>query len=247
MINRRQAIKTTVLACTALGTLRNIFAESVAASSTNAAVTPAAPSGPYKLPPLNYAYDAMEPYIDARTMQIHHDKHHAAYVANLNKAVADYPEVGKKSVEELLVNLDAVPEKIRTAVRNQGGGDYNHTLFWQVLDKKGGVPKGELAKSIDKHFGSFDAFKDQWTKTALGVFGSGWAWLVLDDSKKLSIEPSANQDSPISHGKKPLLGIDVWEHAYYLKYQNRRPEYVSAFFNVINWDFVSDRYQKFMS
>ena len=160
------------------------------------------------------------PQIDAQTMQIHHDKHHAAYVANLNKAVAQLPDLGVKPVEDLLKNLDAVPEKIRTTVRNQGGGHYNHTLFWQMMNKNAGSePSGELAKAIDKKFGTFDAFKDQFTRAAVGQFGSGWAWLV-SDGDELKIQSSPNQDSPISEGKQPLLGVDVWEHAYYLKYQN---------------------------
>lgn len=234
MMTRRQAIKSTVMAGAALAALPTIQAE-----------TGAAPvGGPFTLPPLPYAYDALEPYIDAKTMEIHHDKHHAAYVSNLNKALADYPELKGKSLEDLLKNLEAVPEKIRAAVRNNGGGDYNHTLFWQMLKKDGGEPKGALENGINKFFGSFGNFKEQWTKAAVSQFGSGWAWLVLDGDKHLAIEPTANQDSPTSHGKVPLLGIDVWEHAYYLKYQNRRPEYVSAFFHVINWDFVAERYEK---
>lgn len=239
MMTRRQAIKSTVMAGAALATIRSANLQTASAQSTSPA-----PSGPFKLPPLPYAYDALEPYIDAETMHIHHDKHHAAYVANLNKALAEHPELKDNSPEDLLKNLDAIPEKIRTAVRNNGGGDYNHTLFWQMLKKDGGEPKGALAAAMDKAFGSFSTFKEQWTKAALGQFGSGWAWLVLDGDKKLIIEPAANQDSPISHGKHALLGIDVWEHAYYLKYQNRRPEYVAAFFHVINWDFVLERYEK---
>jgi len=163
--------------------------------------------------------------------------------ANLNKAVAEFPEVAKMSVEDMLKNLDAVPEKIRTVVHNNGGGHYDHSLFWQMLKKDGGEPKGALAAAMDRRFGSFSGFKGEWTKAAVGQFGSGWGWLVVDANKQLAIEPSANQDSPVSHGKLPLLGIDVWEHAYYLKYQNRRPEYVAAFFDVINWDFVSQRYE----
>jgi Fe-Mn family superoxide dismutase len=178
-------------------------------------------------------------------MQIHHDKHHAAYVANLNKAVADFPELGKKRVEDLVRDLNAVPEKVRMAVRNQGGGHYNHTLFWQMMKRGGGgQPAGDLGKAVEKRFGSFDAFKDGLAKAALGQFGSGWAWLVLDANKQLGIEPTPNQDSPVSQNKQPLLGIDVWEHAYYLKYQNRRPEYVAAFFQVIDWDFVGERYKQ---
>ncbi len=239
MMTRRQAIKNTALASVALATLPSAIAQT---NSTAPVAT--APSGPFTLPPLPYAYDALEPYIDARTMEIHHDKHHAAYVANLNKAVAEFPDVAAMSVEDMLKDLNAIPEKIRTAVRNQGGGHFNHSLFWQMLKKDGGDPVGTLASAIDQRFGSFSAFKDEWTKAAGGQFGSGWAWLVVDANKQLGIEPTANQDSPISHGKQPLLGIDVWEHAYYLKYQNRRPEYVAAFFHVLNWDFVSERYKK---
>ena len=239
MMTRRQALKTTALASAALATLPNVIAQ----TSSTASVA-AAPSGPFMLPPLPYAYDALEPYIDARTMQIHHDKHHAAYVANLNKAVAEFPDVGQMSVEDMLKDLNAIPEKIRTAVRNNGGGHYNHSLFWQMLKRDGGEPVGDLAKAIDSAFGDFSAFKEDFSKAATSQFGSGWAWLVVDANKQLSIEPTANQDSPIGQGKQPLLGIDVWEHAYYLKYQNRRPEYVTAFFHVIDWNFVSGRYAK---
>jgi Fe-Mn family superoxide dismutase len=240
MITRRQAIKTTALASAALATLPAALAQ-----NNPAAAGAAAPTGPFTLPPLPYAYDALEPHIDERTMQIHHDKHHAAYVANLNKAVMEFPDLQKAAVEQLLKDLNAVPEQIRMAVRNQGGGHYNHSLFWQMLKKDGGgEPKGALARSIEQHFGSFGAFQEALSKAATGQFGSGWAWLTVDAGKKLSIDTTANQDSPISQGKQPLLGIDVWEHAYYLKYQNRRPEYVAAFFQVINWDFVADRYEK---
>jgi len=239
MMTRRQAIKTTALASAALATLPGAIAQ-----TNSAAAVAAATNGPFTLPPLPYTYDALEPYIDARTMEIHHNKHHAAYVANLNKAVAEYPDVGKMSVEDMLKDLNTIPEKIRTSVRNQGGGHYNHSLFWQMLKKDGGEPKGALATAIGQQFGSFSTFKAEWTKAAVSQFGSGWAWLVADATKNVSIEPTANQDSPISQGKQPLLGVDVWEHAYYLKYQNRRPEYVAAFFHVINWDFVSERYEK---
>jgi len=239
MMTRRQAIKTGALASAALAALPNAIAQ------TNSPVpASAAASGPFTVPPLPYAYDALEPYIDARTMEIHHDKHHAAYVANLNKAVAEYPDLAKLPVEDMLKNLNAVPEKIRTAVRNNGGGHFNHSLFWQMLKKDGGEPTGTLAKAIDSTYGSFSAFKEDFSKAAVSQFGSGWAWLVIDGNKQLSIGPTANQDSPINQGKQPLLGIDVWEHAYYLKYQNRRPEYVVAFFLVINWDFVAERYEK---
>jgi Fe-Mn family superoxide dismutase len=204
------------------------------------------PTGPYKLPPLGYAFNALEPYIDARTMEIHHDKHHQAYVNNLNTAVAG-TELGKMPVEELIANLDQVPEPIRTAVQNNGGGHANHSLFWQLLKKDAGGPSPELAKAIDKQFGSFDKFKAEFTAAATKRFGSGWAWLIVDDNKNLVIESSANQDSPLMVGKKPILGIDVWEHAYYLKYQNRRPEYIEAFYSVINWPKVDELYAAAMA
>jgi Fe-Mn family superoxide dismutase len=196
------------------------------------------------LPPLPYAFDALEPHIDARTMEIHHDKHHATYVANLNKAVAGQADLAGKSVEDLVRNLSSVPQAARMAVKNSGGGHLNHSLFWQMLSKNGGgQPKGELAKAIDKKFGSYDKFKEEFTGAATKVFGSGWAWLSMSGNE-LSIESTPNQDTPVSQGHTPLLGLDVWEHAYYLKYQNRRPEYIAAFYNVINWDFVAERFQK---
>jgi len=236
MMTRRQAIKTTAL----------VTAAAAAAPAAIAQPAPAAPTGPFALPPPPYAFDALEPHIDARTMEIHHDKHHATYVTNLNKAVAEVPELGKKSVEDLLKDLNAVPEKIRTAVRNHGGGHSNHSLFWQMMKKGGGgEPRGELAKAIEKQFGSYSGFKDKLTETATKVFGSGWAWLALGPGGQLAIEPAPNQDTPLSAGKQPLLGLDVWEHAYYLKYQNKRPDYIAAWFNVINWDFVAERYAKF--
>lgn len=194
----------------------------------------------FELPKLPYAYDALEPHIDARTMEIHHSKHHAAYVTNLNKALEGKADLQKKSVEALLVDLNAVPEAIRTAVRNNGGGVANHSMFWKMMaPKAGGDPKGEVAKAIDKSFGSFQAFKDQFTQAGIGRFGSGWAWLVADKAGALKIVSTANQDSPISDGQKPLLAIDVWEHAYYLKYQNRRADYIAAWWNVVNWDEVA--------
>ncbi len=236
MITRRQALKQTALFTAACAT-------SLAVQRLNGQGAPAA-SGPFSVPPLPYAFDALEPHIDARTMEIHHDKHHAAYVTNLNKAVAESPELSKKPIEELLANLNGVPEKIRMAVRNQGGGHYNHTLFWQMMKKGGGgEPKGELAKALEKSFGSYSGFKEKLSEAATKVFGSGWAWLVVEGNQ-LKIESSANQDTPLSQGKQALLGVDVWEHAYYLKYQNRRPDYLAAWFNVINWDFVGDRYGK---
>lgn len=214
---------------------------------TGAAVTvhaqTAAPAAPevFKLPPLGYDYDALEPHIDAETMKIHHDKHHAAYVAKLNSAVAAAPGLEKKSIEDILASIDSAPEAVRKDLRNQGGGHYNHTLFWQMLKKGGGKPAADLAKAIDGSFGSLDKFNEQFSDAAMKVFGSGWAWLVLRD-KKLVIESSPNQDSPLMTGGVPILGLDVWEHAYYLKYQNRRADYVKAFANVVNWDFVSSRY-----
>jgi Fe-Mn family superoxide dismutase len=261
MMTRRQALKTTLLCTTAITSLSGV--------KLAMAQSAAAPAGPFKLPPLPYPFDALEPHIDARTMEIHHDKHHAAYVSNLNKAVAEFPELGNKPVEELLKSLNTVPEKVRTAVRNQGGGHYNHTLFWQMMKKEGGgEPKGELAGAIDKAFSSFSGFKDKFTEAATKVFGSGWAWLVTGTEGSLAITSTPNQDSTLSgslsskeaeafarrYGLKaapksmtiPLLGLDVWEHAYYLKYQNRRPEYIAAWFNVINWDFVADNYAKAM-
>ncbi|HSW48992.1 MAG TPA: superoxide dismutase [Bryobacteraceae bacterium] len=205
----------------------------------------AAPAGPFVLPPLGYAFDALEPYIDAQTMQIHHGRHHAAYVDNLNKAVASFPDLAKRPVEDLLRDLNAIPEAIRTAVRNHGGGHANHVLYWRILSPGGSKqPAGELAKAIDQRFGSFNSFQDQITRAATGVFGSGWAWLVLDQNRQLSIVSTPNQDTPISTGQTPLLGIDVWEHAYYLKYQNRRADYLAAFHKAINWDPVSDHYSK---
>jgi Fe-Mn family superoxide dismutase len=241
MMTRRQALRTTALASVAYAaiSLPRLLNAQPAPGST----APSAPSGPFKLPALPYSFDALEPHIDAQTMQIHHDKHHATYVANLNKAVASFPDLGQKPVEDLLKDLNALPDKVRTAIRNQGGGHYNHSLFWQMMNKNaGGEPSGELSNAMEKKFGSFGAFKDQFTKAAVGQFGSGWAWLVSDGGE-LKIQSTSNQDSPLSEGKQPLLGVDVWEHAYYLKYQNRRPEYVAAWFNVINWDFVSQRFQ----
>jgi Fe-Mn family superoxide dismutase len=196
----------------------------------------------FELPKLAYAYDALEPHIDARTMEIHHSKHHNTYVTNLNAAVEKTPELAGKSLETMLGNLNAVPEGIRTVIRNHGGGTYNHNLFWEVMGPNaGGAPKGELAKAIDSSFTSFDAFKAEFEKAATTRFGSGWAWLVKKGSG-LAVVSTANQDSPLSDGLTPILTIDVWEHAYYLKYQNRRPEYITAFWNVINWDAVAARY-----
>ncbi|OCA92540.1 superoxide dismutase SodA [Pseudobacillus wudalianchiensis] len=198
----------------------------------------------FQLPELPYAYDALEPHIDKETMNIHHTKHHNTYVTNLNKALEGQDELANKSVEEVIANLDAVPESVRTAVRNNGGGHANHSLFWQLLSPNGGgAPSGELADAISSKFGSFDKFKEEFAAAAAGRFGSGWAWLVVNNGE-LEITSTPNQDSPIMEGKTPILGLDVWEHAYYLNYQNRRPDYVSAFWNVVNWDEVAKRYQE---
>ncbi|KRD89393.1 superoxide dismutase [Bacillus sp. Root147] len=196
----------------------------------------------YKLPELPYAYDALEPHIDKETMNIHHTKHHNTYVTNLNAAVEGKADLENKSIEELISNLDAVPEDIRTAVRNNGGGHANHSLFWTILcPNGGGAPTGELADAIASKFGSFDQFKEEFANAAKTRFGSGWAWLVVNNGE-LEVTSTPNQDSPLMEGKTPILGLDVWEHAYYLNYQNRRPDYISAFFNVVKWDEVAKRY-----
>jgi Fe-Mn family superoxide dismutase len=197
---------------------------------------------PHTLPPLPYAYNALEPYIDEKTMRIHHGKHHQAYVDKLNAALQGHPELQKMTAEQLIKNLDNVPEKIRTAVRNNGGGHVNHSFFWQVM-KGVGAPSGKLSDAITNAFGSYENFKEQFSASAMGRFGSGWAWLVISNGK-LEILSTPNQDSPNSLGKIPLLGIDVWEHAYYLKYQNRRNEYIDAFFNVINWEKVNEHFER---
>ena len=194
----------------------------------------------FKLPDLPYSFDALEPVIDAKTMEVQHDKHHATYVKNLNKAVENYPEWASKSIEDLMIHLKEVPEEIRTAVRNNGGGHYNHSLFWKMMAPVGTTElKGALLDKINESFGSFDEFKKQFAAAATGRFGSGWAWLVVDGDK-LAVVSSANQDCPLSEGKKPILCLDVWEHAYYLKYQNRRADYVDNFFQVVNWDYVAE-------
>ena len=193
----------------------------------------------YALPTLAYSFDALEPAIDARTMEIHYTKHHQAYVDNLNKALADFPETAEKPLPELLSDLERVPEKIRLAVRNHGGGHVNHSLFWEVMKPGGGKePAGRLLSEIEKNFGDVLKFKEQFGAAAMGRFGSGWAWLAADDSGQLSVVSTANQDTPLAEGKKPLLGLDVWEHAYYLKYQNRRKDYIDAWWTVVNWDEV---------
>jgi superoxide dismutase, Fe-Mn family len=195
----------------------------------------------HELAPLPYAFDALEPHIDAQTMQIHHGKHHAAYVNNLNAALEKHPQLAGKSAEDLIKDLNAVPEDIRTAVRNNGGGHVNHTMFWQIMGPNcGGTPTGKIGDAINSAFGSFDAFKDMIQKAGATRFGSGWAWLV-EANGKLAVESTANQDNPMMEGKRAILGVDVWEHAYYLKYQNRRPDYLAAWWNVVNWDAVAKR------
>ncbi|GGO08886.1 superoxide dismutase [Saccharibacillus kuerlensis] len=198
----------------------------------------------FELPALPYSNDALEPHIDAQTMEIHHDRHHNTYVTNLNNALESAPELQSKSLEELIANLDSVPESIRTAVRNNGGGHHNHSLFWTVIGPNGGGnPSGALAEAIDSELGGFDKFKEDFNKAATTRFGSGWAWLVVGKDGKLAVTSTPNQDSPIMEGLTPILGLDVWEHSYYLKYQNKRPDYIAAFWNVINWDEVSKRYE----
>ena len=197
----------------------------------------------HEVPALPYDYAALEPHIDEQTMRIHHDKHHAAYVTNLNAALEKHPDLQSKSIEDLLKGINSVPEEIRTAVRNNGGGHANHTMFWEIMGPKGGgAPTGAIGDAIASTFGGFDTFKEQMNKAGTTRFGSGWAWLV-DAGGKLAVESSANQDSPIMEGKKPIIGIDVWEHAYYLKYQNKRPDYLAAWWNTINWDAVNKRFR----
>jgi Fe-Mn family superoxide dismutase len=198
----------------------------------------------FELPPLPYDYSALEPHVDEQTMRIHHDKHHATYVNNLNTALEKAPDLQGKSIEQLLRDINSVPEDIRTAVRNNGGGHANHTLFWEIMGPSGGgQPSGALAEAINSSFGGFDGFKEQFAKAATTRFGSGWAWLLADGGK-LEIISTANQDSPLMEGRTPILGLDVWEHAYYLKYQNRRPDYITAWWNTINWDAVNKRFEQ---
>ena len=198
----------------------------------------------HTLPALNYAYDALEPHIDALTMEIHHSRHHQTYINNLNAALETAPELAALPVEELLRRFDTLPASLQGAVRNHGGGHANHSLFWLVMSPQGGgEPGGELALAIERELGGFDAFKQAFTQAALSRFGSGWAWLVVDKAGRLQVESSANQDSPLMHGHTPILGLDVWEHAYYLKYQNKRPDYIAAFYQVVDWAEVARRYQ----
>ncbi|HOB16311.1 MAG TPA: superoxide dismutase [Defluviitoga sp.] len=197
----------------------------------------------FELPKLPYAYDSLEPYIDARTMEIHYTKHHATYVNKLNEALAKHPELMNKGIEDLLKDLDNIPSDIREAVRNNGGGHYNHTLFWNIMGPNGSrKPVGKLAQALEKTFGNFEKFKSEFSNSAINRFGSGWAWLVMDNYGHLAVMSTPNQDNPISVGLSPIFGIDVWEHAYYLKYQNRRAEYIESWWNVVNWDEVEKRY-----
>jgi superoxide dismutase, Fe-Mn family len=197
----------------------------------------------HEVPPLPYDYTALEPHIDEQTMRIHHDKHHAAYVTNLNAALEKHPQLQQKSIDDLLKSINSVPDDIRTAVRNNGGGHANHTMFWEIMGPgKGGEPGGALADAIKASFGDFETFRKGFADAAVKRFGSGWAWLI-DAGGKLVIESTANQDSPLMEGKKPILGLDVWEHAYYLKYQNRRPDYIAAWWNAVNWDAVAKRFR----
>ena len=197
----------------------------------------------HSVPPLPYDYNALEPHIDEQTMRIHHDKHHAAYVNNLNAALEKHPELQNKSAEDLIKDINSIPEAIRGAVRNNGGGNVNHTMFWEIMGPgKGGEPTGKIGEAIKSTFGSFDTFKTQLNDAGVKRFGSGWAWLV-DAGGKLAIESTANQDNPMMEGKKAIFGVDVWEHAYYLKYQNRRPDYLAAWWNVINWDEINKRFK----
>lgn len=199
----------------------------------------------YELPKLPYGYDALEPYIDARTMEIHYTKHHQAYINKLNEALEKHPEIADKPLSELLADIDSVPDDIRTAVRNHGGGHNNHSFFWTIMGPAGtsGKPEGAIAAAMDGELGGFEKFKEGFAKAAAGVFGSGWAWLVLDEKGKLQLMTTANQDSPLMKKQTPVLGLDVWEHAYYLKYQNKRPDYIDAWWNVVNWDEVGKRFE----
>lgn len=242
MLTRRQLIIGTPAAVLTTAVASKAFAGALDIAGTQAP-QPVPPAGPFTLPPLGYAVDALEPHIDAQTMTIHHDKHHQTYVTNLNNAVANYPDLQKTSARELVRTLNSLPEALRTAVRNSGGGHVNHTMFWTSLKKGGSAPpSAELGQAIAASFRTFDALKTQLTTTAMGVFGSGWAWLSVDPSGKLVVDGLPNQDNPLTSGNKPILGIDVWEHAYYLKYQNVRRSYVDAIFNVIDWDMVQTRF-----
>jgi superoxide dismutase, Fe-Mn family len=236
-VSRRAALKTLGAGAALLGLAgRSVVAADAKKSAPGGAS--AMTAQPFTLPKLPYAYDALEPHIDAKTMEIHHSKHHQAYITNATNALKDQPALQKMSAEQMLRDLSALPESVRTTLRNNVGGHVNHAFFWQVLAPKSSAPRGQLADALTKTFGSFDAFKTQFADAATKRFGSGWAWLTSKDGK-LAITSTANQDSPLSDGATPLLGLDVWEHAYYLKYQNRRPDYITAFWNVVNWEQVA--------
>jgi Fe-Mn family superoxide dismutase len=236
MMTRRHALKSAALASAGLF---------ISTTLTRALAQAAAPAGPHKLPELGYGFDALEPAIDRQTMEIHHGKHHAAYVNNLNKALADYPDLQKLSAEELIANLDKVPEKIRTTVRNNAGGHANHSLFWKTLKKDADpLDSGPLQEALGELFGDKETGEKMFFDKAMSVFGSGWVWISVDKDKKLILESMPNQDNPLMAGRKPLFGLDVWEHAYYLKYQNRRADYVKAMVGLVNWSFLNERYEK---
>jgi superoxide dismutase, Fe-Mn family len=242
--SRREALKTLGAGAVLLG-LGLTGASRVAAATGGGASLTGSAEQPFTLPKLSYAYDALEPHFDARTMEIHHSKHHQAYITNANKALASHPDLGSLSGEALVSRLDRLEEPLRTTVRNNVGGHLNHSFFWSSLSPKGGgAARGELAKAIEKSFGSFDAFKTQFADAATKRFGSGWAWLLMKEGK-LTISSTANQDSPLMEGAQPVIGLDVWEHAYYLKYQNRRADYIAAYWNVVDWNVAADRYQAF--
>ena len=245
MWTRREVLQSSTVALAGLALSPRLEAAGTSQAVVPAAApAPTAKSGPFVLPPLPYAYEALEPAIDAETMRLHHDKHHATYVSKLNEAVTAAPELAGRSVEELLRDLSRLPEAVRTAVRNHGGGHANHSLFWTSMTATpSGPPKNRLAGAIQTHLGSFDSLREQIARAAASVFGSGWAWLALDAGKQLVVEALPNQDSPLSAGQTPLLGLDVWEHAYYLKYQNRRADYVQAFLNIVDWAAVGRRYE----
>jgi Fe-Mn family superoxide dismutase len=243
VLNRRNFL---IILGAATGTAAlNNFTGSAIAQSTQTTPPTDGNSQPFMLPPLPYAYNALEPHIDAETMKFHHDKHHATYVKNLNEAVNKYPELKNRSVEDLVKNFDSLPKDVSTKIRNNGGGHLNHTMFWEIMGPNGGgEPKGAIAQAINKNFGSFSAFQKEFNDAGKNRFGSGWAWLVMDKNKQLKVISTANQDSPLMEDLFPIMGNDVWEHAYYLKYRNKRDEYLKQWWNVVNWDEVDKRYQK---
>jgi superoxide dismutase, Fe-Mn family len=245
-ISRREFVKLGAAGAAALMLLNDDFTEAASMAERPLERTPGStqqrrPQMAFELPSLPYPYNALEPHIDEQTMRIHHEKHHGAYVTNANAAIEKHPNLQGRSIEDLLRSISEVPEDIRTVIRNHGGGHANHAMFWRIMaPKAGGAPTGAIADAINSTFGSFDTFKEQFDKAAMGRFGSGWAWLV-DVNGKLQVESTANQDSPLMEGKKPIFGLDVWEHAYYLKYQNRRADYIGAWWNVVNWEEINNR------